>query len=628
MKQKKETIMMIVGILILIVTIAGISYAAVSYTRTGEKVNSITTGVISMSYEESSNVIAVDKALPTTDKTGKIRLKEGEYFDFTITSIIQGSAAVNFEIAAKEEDGNTIDGKYIKYYLTKVDSSGKETEVMAPRTYYEDKNANSYTGRPANMMSLYTGSIGENTKETIKYRLRIYVTDTYNPQGDGGGLVYKTRVNVYGLSSKDEDKYCYQNGFTKLSDCMLVMNGHEKSVEEAKTAIAAKGAPNFSKVAPNDSEEDGLYKSEDDDGDSYYYRGAVNNNYVSFAGFIWRIIRRNGDGSIRMIYSGKTTSDAGDATMIGYSQYNSKYFDPTYVGYQYSEDLSLHENNSTTGYVWFTNTKKYNFGTGYTFDAATRKFTLTGTISQLTWKDNHDEIVNQNLYSCLETSCNVMYKVTGYINDTQMKVQPISYSSNSYEGTLKNTTDSVIKTKIDSWYESNLLNKEDEVGKKYSDYLADVTFCNDRSIASGSGYLTTPTTLYEAYKRLANHRTPSLKCSQNSDQFRVNNAAAALKYPISLITADEIALAGGVYYTTNSNYYLYNGKYYWTLSPSYFASNDSMAFVWLVTTSGSLYPWNYVTASDGVRPVLNLSSNVQITMGDGTSSNPFIVSIS
>ena len=62
--------------------------------------------------------------------------------------------------------------------------------------------------------------------------------------------------------------------------------------------------------------------------------------------------------------------------------------------------------------------KKYNFGTGYTFDQSTKKFTLTGNIKELTWNDNHDEIVNNNLYSCLNTSCNVVYKVTGYKDTT------------------------------------------------------------------------------------------------------------------------------------------------------------------------------------------------------------------
>ena len=418
---------------------------------------------------------------------------------------------------------------------------------------------------------------------------------------------------------KTEDSYCQDNGFTTLSDCMLVIANHEASVDAAKTAIKAKGTPDFTKVATTD---EGLYMAEDDEGESYYYRGAVKNNYVSFAGFIWRIIRRNGDGSIRLIYSGKSTSDTGDAVTIGTSVFNDKYWDSTYVGYKYNEDFSLHESNGTTEYNWFTNTQKYNFGTGYTFDQSTKKFTLTGNIKELTWNDNHDEIVNNNLYSCLNTSCNVVYKVTGYKDTTTMIVQPISYSSNSLLSAQTNKTDSPIKIKLDNWYKTNLTS--------YNDKLADETFCSDRSIASGTGYTTDSYTFYGAFARLQDSKKPSLKCSKNNDKFKMSNESAKLDYPVGLILADEVALAGGrgYYnggYSPNSNYYLYNGKYYWTLSPSRFASSYSYAYVWLVLPSGSLSSWRNVTNSFGVRPVINLKADTVITKGDGSSLNPFVV---
>ena len=86
-----------------------------------------------------------------------------------------------------------------------------------------------------------------------------------------------------------------------------------------------------------------------------------------------------------------------------------------------------------------------------------------------------------------------------------------------------------------------------------------------------------------------------------------------------------MALAGGVYNTTNMNYYLYNSRYFWMLSPSYFSSNGSNAHVWLVMPLGSLFPWDSVTSSIGVRPVINLKQNVTISKGDGSALNPFVV---
>ena len=621
MKNKNKSFLFIILILILLIAIIGISYAAFSYTGTGQKLNTITTGAISMEYVESTNIISMNNALPTTDATGKRLSNSGEYFDFTVKSSIAGNTDINYEIAAKEESGNTFSGKNIKYYLTKVNSDGTETEVMAPRTYYEEPSGNVYTGRPADMMSLFVGNLKTQGDTTINYRLRLWVDENYNPQNDNGGLVYKVKVNVYGQTSdtiaQAEDTYCKDNGFNTLSDCMLVMNNHEASATAAKTAIKAKGAPDFSKIAPNDTETDGLYMAEDDEGESYYYRGAVKNNYVSFAGFTWRIIRRNGDGSVRMIYSGKSTTDTGEAVTIGKSQFNGKYWDPTYVGYKFNEDFELHENNGTTGYEWFTNTSKYNYGTGYTFDASTKKFTLTGTIKQLTWKDNHDEIVKSKLYSCLNTSCNVVYKVTGYQSDTVMKVQPISYSSKSLATAQTNNTNSAIKTTIDNWYKNNLT--------AYTSKLADETFCNDRSISSGTGYKLDSYTIYGSYNRNADRRTPSLKCAQANDKFKVSNASAKLDYPAALITADEIAMAGGVYNTSNTNYYLYNGQYQRSLSPGRFAPYGFAALVWYVSPSGGLGPWYDVANSFGVRPVINLKADTLITKGDGSSLNPFYV---
>ena len=624
-KQMKDILTIVVSAFMLVVVI-GISYAAFSYSGLGKKVNTITTGAISMSYTESSNTISINNALPTKDSTGKTRKDAGDYFDFTVKSSISGNADINYEIAAKADSSNTFSGANIKYYLTTVDSNGKETEVMAPRTYYEEPSGNVYTGRPADMMSLYTGNLKNQGDTIINYRLRLWVDENYNPQNDNGGLTYKVKVNVYGQTSdtvaKAEDKYCYENGFTTLSDCMLVLNNHEASTTVAKTAIKAKGTPDFSKIAPNDSETDGLYMAEDDEGESYYYRGAVKNNYVSFAGFIWRIIRRNGDGSVRMIYSGKSTSDTGDAVTIGNSQFNSKYWDPTYVGYKYNEDFSLHDNNEITSYNWFTNTQKYNFGTGYTFDESTKKFSLTGDIKQLTWSDNHDEIVNNQLYSCLETNCNVVYKIIEYGNDSRMMVQPISYSSNSLISAVTNNNNSVIKTTLDNWYKENLIN--------YVSKLTDSSFCNDRNIGYGTGYLTSSRTVYGAYSRLQDNKSPSLKCSQDNDKFKVSNENAKLDYPVGLILADEVAMAGGrAYYngdySPNSNYYLYSGKWFWTLSPSYYVSNYSFAVTWLVMSTGSLTPGTSVVHSYGVRPVINLKQDVTVIKGDGSSLNPFVI---
>ena len=81
-----------------------------------------------------------------------------------------------------------------------------------------------------------------------------------------------------------------------------------------------------------------LCKAKDAYGDSYYYRGKVTNNYVKFADKYWRIVRINGDGTVRVIYDGTSAHANGESSsdrQIGKSAFNSSYNDNAYVGYMY-----------------------------------------------------------------------------------------------------------------------------------------------------------------------------------------------------------------------------------------------------------------------------------------------------
>ena len=100
-----------------------------------------------------------------------------------------------------------------------------------------------------------------------------------------------------------------------------------------------------------------LCKAKDAYGDSYYYRGNVTNNYVKFADKYWRIVRINGDGTVRVIYDGTSAHANGEASadrQIGTSAFNSSYHDNAYVGYMYGKtgastyaDAHANTNNST-----------------------------------------------------------------------------------------------------------------------------------------------------------------------------------------------------------------------------------------------------------------------------------------
>ena len=87
----------------------------------------------------------------------------------------------------------------------------------------------------------------------------------------------------------------------------------EKLVDRIKEDNPIVETPPTLTTTSEETGEKGLYVSTDtnDEQPTYYFRGAVENNYVDFAGFIWRIIRINEDGTIRLISQNLIDSDAG-----------------------------------------------------------------------------------------------------------------------------------------------------------------------------------------------------------------------------------------------------------------------------------------------------------------------------
>ena len=70
--------------------------------------------------------------------------------------------------------------------------------------------------------------------------------------------------------------------------------------------------PTLTTSSNNTSDASGLYSSTaTNTGEpTYYFRGNVENNYVSFAGFTWRIVRVNEDGTIRIVMQDGINSNA------------------------------------------------------------------------------------------------------------------------------------------------------------------------------------------------------------------------------------------------------------------------------------------------------------------------------
>ena len=283
MTKTRKEILIIGLILLLVIVLIGVSYAAFRFTGVGQRENSITTGSITMSYTESSNTISLNGALPTTDKTGMVRLNPGEYFDFTVSSTITGDVNINYEITAKDvtdSGARKIDGSNIKLYLTRLTSDGTEEQVMSPETYNEETNANNFTGRPAGEMSLYTSSMS--SSESNKYRLRMYVDEDYNPQGDGGNLQFSVQVNVY---------------------------GRDRVAEEASTVLL------------NNIPEENQY----DDGVDTFITGEDPNNYIWYSGKLWRAVSVNNEAKTTKLVTQWNIS------AISYNEENNTAFEESYM---------------------------------------------------------------------------------------------------------------------------------------------------------------------------------------------------------------------------------------------------------------------------------------------------------
>ena len=114
-----------------------------------------------------------------------------------------------------------------------------------------------------------------------------------------------------------EDNKLYLNNLTRNgTSCYLYFDIKPLAMNTIlANSTVHEGTPDFSQVATTD---EGMYKVEDDLGMSYYFRGAVENNYVKFAGYWWRIVRINGNGSIRLIYDGTSVHANGESSTDPY----------------------------------------------------------------------------------------------------------------------------------------------------------------------------------------------------------------------------------------------------------------------------------------------------------------------
>ncbi len=512
-----------------------------------------------------------------------------------------------------------------------------DSDVAVAKTAIQAKGTPSFTVTSPSITYSETHSNTTSTYDNTTYH-NIGTSYTFNTTTG-----YYTLKN-YSLKDPTTIDYSTGNYYTCISTNTTCTTLY-KITDASSSVNSSTGATTYrivkynygSSIQSYDTSSSGLYSANDDNGVSYYYRGAVGGNYVKFADKYWRIIRVNGDGTIRMIYDGTTPHQNGEASsnrQVATSAFSSRWSDNGYVGYMRGDmsNNQITEYDIAFTYTGLSNTAKYYFGTSYTYDKTTNTFKLSGDLVNETLSEYNTNHNSSKLYTCFSTSstgaCQRLVHVQKYVSATSMSVTAVEYSSGSYEEAHANQTNSTIKTYLDNWYSSNLNNYAEKISNE-------AVFCNDRSKSSynsgayrNTGYGITPT-IY-GYDRFyaweGSAKGPRLTCPQDNDKFTVSSASGngALTYPVGLITADEVNMAGGKTSSQNLLYYLYSGTTYWTMSPSNF-NNWGNADELRVTSTGELLN-DDVHNGYGVRPVINLDPNNLTFTGSGTMEDPFVVS--
>jgi len=521
MFKKKSRKNIIIGIIVIMITITlalSITYALWSRSHEQTTLNLVETGCFNVGFEEESPAINLVNAFPITDAQGLA--SEPYSFKLTNNCSITAEYVVKLEIT----DQTTMPLNRIKVALDDVRSSLnanltgtstlKKAGVVIRDTYI-----------------IYNGFLGED--EEVRHELRKWI-DYFATKEETENKKIESYITIEAVAS---DEVVSKN----LKNAILAQFGGADSITEAPVGT-------FENIS--DENDALMYKIEDDYGTSYYYRGAkdlLNNNLI-FAEHQWKMIRINGDNSVRLIYNGICPNN--ECTI-----------------------------NSTGGATQMQN--------GVYFE----------------WSVERDDA-----------------KYVGYMYGGANGI-----ASTSREQAVINETSSNAKIELENWYSTNI------ESKGYGGYISDTLFCNDRMTRGEAGGLADATNVgfeswstdYAANYRIHTNKMPALLCGNKNDRFTVGDTIignGALTYPVGLITVDEASLAGGTT-AINKHYYLYNGLNNWSFSPRNFISGTAVP--WLVYNDGRLGN-PFINGVNGLRPTLNLKSNVKVT-GGGSESNPYVV---
>ena len=337
-----------ISLLVTVICIISVSYAFfVLYLRQTDNNTVTALSCFTSTLTEENSAINLSNEFPIKDEDG---IKKTP-FTFKITNNCNNYVKAYITIdPLKEGTANYILSKYMKANVsTKGTTDGTSLIIGTQNTKVLDNKHNGYIVK----------EVGLNSKESKEFDLRLWIDyDTTKEQA--AGMTYLSQVVIV-----------TEPGKPTFAETILANN-------EVKTPITTPGA------AISTADEALLASAEDDYGTSYYFRGAVTNNYVEFANKCWRIVRVGGDGSVKLILHNDNkagvanpcdaANNSASAAFARYSgetyksAFNTNYNDNAYVGFKFGtagsstyEATHANTNNSTiltNLETWYTNNLK------------------------------------------------------------------------------------------------------------------------------------------------------------------------------------------------------------------------------------------------------------------------------
>lgn len=188
--NKKTLILSIVGILVLVIAVVGVSFAMYSFTGTGTKENVITTGTVSMSFDPDNNMTLTNQ-YPMSDAKGVAQ--ETNKVEFGVTADFTNDAMqINYDLGITNiTAGDTLTSEYIKVALLDgegtvlVGTQGTGATDLKAGVTIASLQSKAGTNNLIQNHALTSGTI-TTSGQTDSYTLIAYVSDQYDLPTDAG----------------------------------------------------------------------------------------------------------------------------------------------------------------------------------------------------------------------------------------------------------------------------------------------------------------------------------------------------------------------------------------------------------------------------------------------------------